>query len=244
MNGFLAILSPPGDGIDRSVLFSCEQDSRGDEIISPLAVRNHVIKSKGLTFPVKDGALCRPANIGPLPVADDRLKIDAIKLAVPKQDNLSPFGYQSLYLYHQVDVDGLGQVSLCLSHDRPGYGQNLFAIDNPYIESDAATPRYGPVNHKNQRVLSKRPEKSAGCGQEIGFTMLPSIVDPSRQALFPTGRASPITHLLGDFRQLCAAACHDCTDKRCKRGEVLGLAASDTRHELLKRGHNGSKGFL
>ena len=34
------------------------------------------------------------------------------------------------------------------------------------------------------------------------------------------------------------------TDKRCKRGEMLGLAAPDTRHELLKRGHNGSKGFL
>lgn len=71
-----------------------------------------------------------------------------------------------------------------------------------------------------------------------------SIVDPSRQALFPTGRVGSVTDLLGDLRQLCAAARHNCTDKGCKRGEMLGLTASGIRHELLECGHNSSKGFL
>ena len=81
MDGFLTVLSPPGDGIHRSILFTGEQDSRGNDVFPPVAVRNHVIESKRFTFPVKYGALCRPTNIGPLPMADNRLKIDSIKLA-------------------------------------------------------------------------------------------------------------------------------------------------------------------
>ena len=57
MDGFLAILSPPGDGIHRSVLFASEQDSRSEEIFSPPAVWNHVIKAKGHIFPVEESEI-------------------------------------------------------------------------------------------------------------------------------------------------------------------------------------------
>ena len=137
-------------------------------------------------------------------------------------------------------------MSLCLSHDRPGdLVRTFLRIDNPDIEGNTAASHDGPADHKNQRILSKGAEKSAGYGQKIGFTMLRGIVDPSRKAFFPTGRVGSVTDLLSDLRQLCAAARrHDCTDKGCKRGEMLGLTASDTRHELLKCGHNSWKGFL
>ena len=123
-------------------------------------------------------------------------------------------------------------------------GEKLFAIDNPYVESDAAAPHCRSVNHKSQGLLGKRHQKSTSYGQDIGFKMIGSVVEPSRKPLFPTGWNGSITDLLGHARQLCAEACYDCTDKGCKRGEMLDLPASRVGHELLKRAHNSSKGFL
>jgi hypothetical protein len=160
--------SPPGDGIHRSVLLVGEQDSRGEEIFPSLAVRNHVIKARLFNLPAKYGALCRPTNIGPLPVADNRLEIDSIKLTISNQDDFRPFRYQSLHFPHQFDMDRLGQVPLLLSHDRPGYGEKLLAIDNPYVESDTTAPHCSSINRKNQRFLRKGREKSTGYGQNKG----------------------------------------------------------------------------
>ena len=89
MDGLLAALSPPSDDIGRFVLFASQQDSRTEGIFPPHAIRDHVIKPKRFTLPVEDGALCRPASTGPLPVADNPPEIDSIKTIDHENQELS-----------------------------------------------------------------------------------------------------------------------------------------------------------
>jgi len=244
MDGLLAVLSPPSDGVDRSVFFVSEQDSGGKEVFPPLAMRDHGVKAKRFTLPVEYGALCRAANIGPLPVADNRLEIDSIKLTITNQGNFCPFRYQLPHFLHQLDMYRLGQVSLFVSHNGPGYGKKLLAIHNPNVESHTATPHDRAIHYKNQRLLGKRHQQSTGYGKKVSPKMVGSVIEPSRKALFSTCRSCFRTNLPGDFWQLCAAASHDCTDKGCKGGKMLGLTASHVGHEFLQCGQNRSKGFL
>ncbi len=158
-DGIFAVLAPPAERKDGTVLLSGETTVGRFGAFSEQSVLGHVLKVKGFALPVKRGVAGRTADITPTEFLKGRKKVHTVKLAVAQKNDLCLWGNQCRNFLNEFDVSLLGQMSLLAPDHSPGDGQRPLFVDQANHESHAPATDRAPVHCQHEGQMGQAGKK-------------------------------------------------------------------------------------
>ncbi len=148
-----------------------------------------------------------PADIPPAQLAQRRLQLGAIKLAITEEDDRGRGRHDRLKLGDQGTMRRLGKVALLAMNHNPDQGQGTALVDDTDHAGKTAVPYHAAVQHELDRLVGQVVQQGFGNGQKPAIQGLGVMFQPAAETGDQAFLRRRITgRMISDRGQVCPLA--------------------------------------